>query len=396
MSPIATWPKKTHARFYLIDTLEHPNVVNVDASEMRQALAPNANCLSLALDTSETVKASNSVEKMYAHQIAVGHMLGMRFAAQLENGPRMDPVMSARTMAAAAMAFDVSQKAGLALHKYKTGGTQRVEVQYQQANVSGGGQAVVAGKVSTKRRRLVQRGEGRRNERSTPCPTAWMAEKQQPARRRPLRTSMWRSHAPPDRLSGAGDEEPALSDARRGKHRTKDGRGKGPEPSGELETWVLFSRGENPTCAGERVVPAVALVVGRLMVSTGSGAAYRRATAEEIRQEAIRGRLRGSTWATGWKLPTHRTHLRLLRQPTRGEQTSMLAFFEAADEVSAIVAAFGYFLWRQAPSWRECACGCGLTFITNGKQRYVERHQAAKWQRDFRRRRRARRKQQRV
>ena len=65
----------------------------------------------------------------------------------------------------------------------------------------------------------------------------------------------------------------------------------------------------------------------------------------------------------------------------------MLALFETADEVSAIVAAFGYFLWRQAPSWRECACGCGLTFITNGKQRYIEKdHQAAKWQKEFRRR----------
>jgi hypothetical protein len=90
------------------------------------------------------------------------------------------------------------------------------------------------------------------------------------------------------------------------------------------------------------------------------------------------------------------SHLRLLPQPAHGEQTSMLALFEAADEVSAVVAAFGYFLWRQTPSWRECACGCGLTFISNGKQRYIERHQAAEWQRDFRRRRRARRKQQRV
>jgi len=101
----------------------------------------------------------------------------------------------------------------------------------------------------------------------------------------------------------------------------------------------------------------------------------------------MRGRLR--TWATGWQLPKHRTHLRLLPQPALGEQTSMLALFEAADEVSAVVAAFGYFLWRQAPSWRECACGsCGLTFITNGKQRYIERHQAAKWQKEFRRKRR--------
>jgi hypothetical protein len=115
----------------------------------------------------------------------------------------------------------------------------------------------------------------------------------------------------------------------------------------------------------------------------------RRATAEEIRQQMFRSRLRGRTWTTGWQLPKHRTHLRLFPQPAHGEQTSMFAVFEAVDDVSAIVAAFGYFLWRQSPSWRECACGCGLTFIANGKQRYIERdHQAAKWQRDFRRQRR--------
>jgi hypothetical protein len=132
-------------------------------------------------------------------------------------------------------------------------------------------------------------------------------------------------------------------------------------------------------------------------VALKASSTVRRATAEEIRQHAIGGRLRGRTWTTGWQLPKHRTSLRLLPQPAGGEQTSMLALFEAADEVSAIVAAFGYFLWRHAPTWRECACErCGLTFITNGKQRYIEGHQAAKWQREFRRRKRARQMQRRV
>jgi hypothetical protein len=86
----------------------------------------------------------------------------------------------------------------------------------------------------------------------------------------------------------------------------------------------------------------------------------------------------------GWALPPHRTTLRLLPQPAEGEKTTMLAVFEADDDVSSIVAAVGYFLWQHAPVWRECACGCRLTFIANGKQKFIDTsHQARMWQREY-------------
>jgi hypothetical protein len=50
---------------YLLDTLEHPNLINVDASETRSTMLLHAGngCLSLGLDLAQTVQANNSVEK---------------------------------------------------------------------------------------------------------------------------------------------------------------------------------------------------------------------------------------------------------------------------------------------------------------------------------------------
>jgi hypothetical protein len=53
----------------------------------------------------------------------------------------------ARLTNAAARMMDVYQQGCLVLQKLKTGGAQRVLVQYQQVNVKAGAQAVVAGKV---------------------------------------------------------------------------------------------------------------------------------------------------------------------------------------------------------------------------------------------------------
>jgi hypothetical protein len=82
------------------------------------------------------------------------------------------------------------------------------------------------------------------------------------------------------------------------------------------------------------------------------------------------------SWVGGWRLPRHRTRLCRLPQSEQilGEKTAMLALFEADDEASAIVAALGYFVWRQEPRWCECACGCGTTFIKTGKRTYLPGH----------------------
>jgi hypothetical protein len=76
--------------------------------------------------------------------------------------------------------------------------------------------------------------------------------------------------------------------------------------------------------------------------------------------------------SAGWVLPRHRVRLRLFPSPARGEETSVYAVYEAPDEVSSIVAAIGHFIWRHADRWRDCECGCGLTFVVRGKQRFSE------------------------
>jgi hypothetical protein len=66
----------------------------------------------------------------------------------LEEPVRLPPGQTRRLPNALACLFEVYQSGCLVLQKLKTGGTQRVVVQYQQrVNVANGGQAVVAGKL---------------------------------------------------------------------------------------------------------------------------------------------------------------------------------------------------------------------------------------------------------
>jgi hypothetical protein len=68
----------------------------------------------------------------------------------------------ARFTNAAARLIDVYQNGCLILQKLKTKGTQRVVVQYQQVNVSGGSQAVVAGKIGPRVQRVGSKAKKRR------------------------------------------------------------------------------------------------------------------------------------------------------------------------------------------------------------------------------------------
>ena len=161
MPPASLWPAKTNERLYLLDTLETPSVINVDASEHRITLAMRAGALSAALDTAQTVQAANAIEKMLCHQMAAAHARGMEFLGMLEDSFtfKLQPVDQARLANAAARQFDICQSAALVLQKLKTGGTQRVVVQHlQSVNVGPGGRAVVAQKMKGGRR---AKGRGR-------------------------------------------------------------------------------------------------------------------------------------------------------------------------------------------------------------------------------------------
>jgi hypothetical protein len=150
-------------RLSFLDTLAVPNTISVDASEHREAVTTRAGVLSPALDAAVSARAKNSIEKMLCHQMAAVHMAGMELLVRLEEAVRLPPGETARLTNAVARLFEVYQSGCLVLQKLKTGGTQRVVVQYQQrVNVANGGQAVVAGKLGRGSR---NRGTGSRNGR---------------------------------------------------------------------------------------------------------------------------------------------------------------------------------------------------------------------------------------
>lgn len=62
----------------LVDTLRHPNMVAVDASEQRLERVRDAGVLELAVDAVESVQADNSIEKMLIHQITLAHDTAMQ------------------------------------------------------------------------------------------------------------------------------------------------------------------------------------------------------------------------------------------------------------------------------------------------------------------------------
>lgn len=146
---IAGDAKPSNVRRYYTNTLEQPNMISVDASEDRAALATAAGVLSLALDASVTTKADNSVEKMMAHECAALHHAGMTLLAMFQSPITNLPMAEAvRCCNGAVRAFEGAGYAALVLQKLQTGGAQRVVVQHQQVNVGHGGQAVVAGRIS--------------------------------------------------------------------------------------------------------------------------------------------------------------------------------------------------------------------------------------------------------
>jgi hypothetical protein len=139
---------RSPARWHVLNTLEEPTVIAVDASEARAHAATKAGVLSPALDAAASVGASNSLEKMIAHHVAAAHYAAMEIFGRLaDGGVRLPPVELARLSNAAARLCEVAQAGCITLQRLKTGNTQTVVVQH--VTVGHGGQAVVAGQVGT-------------------------------------------------------------------------------------------------------------------------------------------------------------------------------------------------------------------------------------------------------
>ena len=128
----------------LRNTLEQPNMISVKASEERMEAALKAGVLEIAVDAAESARASNSIEKMLAHQMAAAHQLGMKLVTRMND--QIAPADAGRLTNAAARMMLAFQSGVLTLHKIRTGGKQVVVVQH--VDVSSGGQALVAGSMN--------------------------------------------------------------------------------------------------------------------------------------------------------------------------------------------------------------------------------------------------------
>jgi hypothetical protein len=133
---------------WLKDTLVDPDLQAIDSSLSRTRMLEVNDVTALGLDASNTAGASNSIEKMLAHQIALAHKTAFQQAckAQIER----DPIVELKRLQLTARMMNATQDAALALQKLKTGGTQNVVVQH--VNVEAGGQALVGAVQSSRNR----------------------------------------------------------------------------------------------------------------------------------------------------------------------------------------------------------------------------------------------------
>ncbi|MCJ2070048.1 hypothetical protein MKK75_14800 [Methylobacterium sp. J-030] len=136
----------------IIDTLVSPDAIGADASRSRLQLAEDAGALDLALDTADTIQATDGLERMLSHQMAAAHVMAMQAAAlmkeHLEHAGRtrgheqqMAGVEAAR-MAGAFARLTGSYQAGMqTLQRVRSGGRQTVIVQHN--HISPGSQNVI-------------------------------------------------------------------------------------------------------------------------------------------------------------------------------------------------------------------------------------------------------------
>ena len=136
---------------FLMDTLAAPGAVALDASASRLELltAMGTDVAALALDAAESMSASNSLEKMLAHQMAVCHQEAMRYVTKAALVD--DPAQAVKMMNLSVRLMDSYQKGLLTLKRLRSNGEQRITIQH--VNVTAGGQAVIgqvrAGGVNT-------------------------------------------------------------------------------------------------------------------------------------------------------------------------------------------------------------------------------------------------------
>jgi hypothetical protein len=134
-------------RAVIRDTLaEGADRIAEDASIRRTDLLmqPSFDAVAMGIDTAESIQASNCIEKMLAHQMAVAHEAAMRMmdrGLSYEHSRSGDQVEACRCINAAARLMGAFNDAALTVQRLRTGGSQTVTVQH--VTVTQGGQAVI-------------------------------------------------------------------------------------------------------------------------------------------------------------------------------------------------------------------------------------------------------------
>jgi hypothetical protein len=126
---------------FLHDALTIPDLAEVEATldRNRLLLQHGLDVAAMAVDAALSIQASNSLEKMLAHQLAATHKQIMELMGEVSCQPNAGA--QAKRINAAARYMSVYQQGMLALHKIRQNGQQRIMVQY--VDVSNGSQAVI-------------------------------------------------------------------------------------------------------------------------------------------------------------------------------------------------------------------------------------------------------------
>lgn len=121
------------------DTLAAPDLVAVESSHTRGRLLQANDAIAMGIDVANTAGASNTCEKLLAHQIAIAHKVALEQTAAA--GHTGDPKIEMKRLQVAARMMQTAQQAILTLQKLKGGTNHTVLVQH--VYVSGNGQAVI-------------------------------------------------------------------------------------------------------------------------------------------------------------------------------------------------------------------------------------------------------------
>jgi hypothetical protein len=124
---------------YLRDTLADPGLVAIESSYTRGRLLHANDVVALGIDVSNSAGATNTHEKLVAHEIALAHKVAMEQANKARR--EHDPAIELKRLQISARFMAVAQEGILTLQKLKTRGPQSVTVQH--VHVASGGQAVV-------------------------------------------------------------------------------------------------------------------------------------------------------------------------------------------------------------------------------------------------------------